>query len=379
MRLARQNAAVRLMALVVALAVAVSAVAAKWSPEEERKIGEKVCAEIEKEYKRWDNKDALKRVQAIVNEIAPHTDRPEIKYDVRLLDVKEKNAFSIPGGFIYVTRGLIEDVQSDDELAGVLAHEIAHNCTYDALNQAKRSSRMFLGSLAAGLAAILLGAKSDVVRATVTAGLYARQAILSRYSIDIEARADRNAVRYLLKTKYNPVGLLTFMERLAREERRKMPGDPGIFQTHPLSRKRVAMLIDTLTQAGVTINRRAVLKWRKPEVKQVEVAGGKWPAVTWWDHTIFVVVGPDAKAAKARAAAIAKRLTDVLAAGALRSDFTIKGTDNGAALVGRGQVVLTATAEDAKAQGKKDPAELAKAALQAVNHALTRERLEYQF
>ena len=364
---------------VVALAVAAGAMAAKWSPEEERRIGEKVCAEIEKEYKRWDKPDVLKHVQAIVDEIAPHTDRPKVKYDVRLLDVDEKNAFSIPGGFIYVTRGLIEDVQSDDELAGVLAHEIAHNCYYDALTQAQRSSKMFLGSLAAGLLAVVLGARSDVVKATVTAGLYARQAMLSRYSIDIEARADRSAVRYLLHTKYNPVGLLTFMERLAREERRKMPGDPGIFQTHPLSRKRVAMLIEALTAAGVTINRRAVIKWRKPEVKEVDAAGGKWPAVTWWDETVFVVVGPDKDKAKARAEAIAKRLTDVLAAGALRSDFSIEGKGDNVVLVGRGQVILTVTPDDAKAHGAKSPAELAKQALSAINHALTREWLEYQF
>ena len=379
MRLAVTRRVARALAVVFALTAVAGAFAAKWTPEQERKIGEKVCAEIEKEYKRWKNPKAQKRVQAIVDEIAPHTDRPNIKYEVRLLDIKEKNAFSIPGGFIYVTRGLIEDVQSDDELAGVLAHEIAHNCTYDALNQAQRSSKMFLGSLAAGLAAVLLGAKSDVVRATVTAGLYARQAILSRYSIDIEARADRNAVRYLLKTKYNPVGLLTFMERLAREERRKMPGDPGIFQTHPLSRKRVAMLIDTLTAAGVTINRRAVLKWRKPEVKEVEAAGGKWPAVTWWDQTIFVVVGPDAGQAKARAQAITKRLTQVLAEGALRSDFTIEGRGENVVLIGRGKTILTITPQDAKAQGKKDPAELGKTALAAIHHALLRERLHYQF
>ncbi|MBC7287214.1 MAG: M48 family metalloprotease [Armatimonadetes bacterium] len=352
---------------------------AGWSAEEERRIGEQVCAEIEKEYKRWDNPDVLKRVQAIVDEIVPHTDRPEVKYEVRLLDIAEKNAFSIPGGFVYVTKGLIEDVQSDDELAAVLAHEIAHNCTYDALRQAKRSSKMFLGSLAAGIVAVLLGAQSDVVSATVTAGLYARQAVLSHYSIDIEAQADANAVRYLLKTKYNPVGLLTFMERLARAERREVPPDQGIFQTHPLSRERVANLMNILTAAGVRINRRAVTQWRKPELKEVQVGEAKWPAVTWWDQTVFVVVGTDPQSASKRAQEILERLTEALAAGAMRTDFTIEGRGDHTDLVAGSRVILTVTSEDAKSQGKQDHAELAKDALSAILRALAREQLAYSF
>jgi len=318
----------RLLAYVALLALLVStssAWAKKWDPKKERQIGERVCAEVDKQYKRWKNDAALKRVQAIVAAITPHTDRPDVKYDVRLVDDKEVNAFSIPGGFIYVTRGLIEAVQSDDELAGVLAHEIAHNCEYDALTQAERSSKLFMGALGVALAAVVLGAKSEVVATTAQAGLFVRQGILSKYSLEIEARADRNAVRYLSKTKYNPVGLLTFMERLARKERREMPPEAGVYETHPLSRQRVVMLIDEITDAGFAINRRAVIKWRKPQIKETQVGEAKWPSVTWWDEVLFTVVGPDAEAAKKRAEEINKRLTDVLAKGARRADFSVGG------------------------------------------------------
>jgi predicted Zn-dependent protease len=131
-------AVVLLSGVVLAAAAAPTTAGPKprYDPKEERKLGEGVCAEVDKEYKRWDDKEALKRVQAVVEAITPNTQRPDIKYDIRLIDVAEINAFSIPGGFIYVTKGLMGAIQSDDELAGVLAHEMAHNCHYDALVQA---------------------------------------------------------------------------------------------------------------------------------------------------------------------------------------------------------------------------------------------------
>jgi hypothetical protein len=357
--------------------LAAGAGAKKWDPKKEREVGEKVCAEVDKEFKRWDNEDALKRVKAIADAIAVQTQRPDVQYDVRLLDSPEINAFSIPGGFIYVTRGLVEAVHSDHELAGVLAHEIAHNCTYDALEQAERSQKLFLGTLGAAVLAIILGANRDVVATTAQAGLYVRQGVLSQYSIEIESRADKNAVAYLVKSNYNPVGLLTFMERLAQEERRKMPPDMGVFESHPLSRERVAMLIDRLTAAGVTINRRAVINWRKPEVKEVEVAGGKWPAVTWWDETIFGVVGPDTDKAKTRAEDINTKLTQVLEKGASRSDFTLERQQGGLALVAAGETILVISEADAQAQGTQLD-ELADNTLRAVRRALTRERFAYE-
>jgi Zn-dependent protease with chaperone function len=371
--------AIRLWLALALLGVVVAPVGAKkWDPKTERQIGEQVCAEVDKQLKRWDNPEALKKIQQILAALVPHTQRPDVQYDVRLADSDEVNAFSIPGGFMYVTKGLLQSVQSDDELAGVLAHEIAHNCAYDALREAERSQKLFMGALGTALLTVLLGAPSEVTATTAQAGLYVRQALLSRFSIDVEARADANAVRYLLKSGYNPVGLLTFMERLAREERRKMPPDLGVFETHPLSRVRVSALIDQLTAAGVKINRRAVMNWRKPEVKQVEAAGGQWPAVTWWDQTIFTVVGPEAAQAKARAESICQALTQVLAEGAMLADFTLEGHGEEIVLLGAGRPILTVCPADAQAQ-KSQVRALAEEALRAVRRALTQERLAYEF
>jgi predicted Zn-dependent protease len=356
-------AVVLLSGVVLAAAAAPTTAGPKprYDPKEERKLGEGVCAEVDKEYKRWDDKEAL-------------------KYDIRLIDVAEINAFSIPGGFIYVTKGLMGAIQSDDELAGVLAHEMAHNCHYDALVQADRSRKLFMGALGAALAAICLGGKSEMVAAAAQAGLYVRQGILSEYSIDIEANADRDGINYLCKTKYNPVGMLTFMERLARADRMQMAPDPGIFQDHPDTPQRVAMIIDELTANGVKINRRATTKWAQPEVKEVKVEGhsAAVPAVVWWDQTIFAVLDSDPAKAKARAADLAKQLTAALTAGATESDFSIDQRLAGMALVAFDQPLFTVTAEDAAAYAK-DAADVAQDSLHALRRALLREKLAYQF
>ena len=98
-----------------------------FSPEYEKRVGEETAAQVEATYERYKDEETQAKVDAMATEIAAASARPEVTYDVRLIDTDEVNAFSIPGGFVYVTKGLLDEVQSDDELAGVLSHEIAHN------------------------------------------------------------------------------------------------------------------------------------------------------------------------------------------------------------------------------------------------------------
>ena len=253
------------------------ACAKNWSEEQEKAVGAEVAAEIEKQYKLWDNEDGRKLIEDILGELVPHTDRPALEYTVKMLDSDEVNACSIPGGFIYVHRGLVEDAQSVDELAAILAHEIAHNCTYDAMDQARRSKKLFIGGITAALVAIFLGASNEQIAGVLTAGSYVQQGVLSRYSIEIEQRADLNAVRYLTAAKYDPVGLLTFMERLGAKAYKKPQIDYGIYQSHPITSQRCAYLVEAIYEAGLTVNRRAVTKWDPPTYVSIGPDGAEYP------------------------------------------------------------------------------------------------------
>jgi Zn-dependent protease with chaperone function len=357
--------------------------APRWTPEREAQVGREIAGEVDQEYDRVDNPELAAKIQRMADEIGLASTRPEVKYDVRLVVEKrpgpkpEVNAFSIPGGYVYVTKGLVDDSQSDDELAGVLAHEISHHVTYDGLDQAERAGKVFKGEMAAVLAAVLIGGLDNPAWAQIMqAGELVRQGILGGYSIMMETRADANAVRFMSKTTWNPVGLLTFMERLAAEERRSPPPEMGVYQTHPLSGDRVLALISRIEDVGVFINRRATTKWPRPTVEERPVNGHTAQAVVYRDEVIFATdAAADGLDPKQRADRVATQLATVLADGAESYSFRNSQVDGRPALVAYGETILVVEAADA-ALANVPPAQVVNSAREAIRRALLKERLD---
>ncbi len=350
-----------------------------FSAEYERKIGKEASKQVEDEYDRYEDEEAQARLDAMVAEIAAASDRPEITYDLRLLDTDMVNAFSLPGGIVYITKGLLEEAGSDHEVAGVLAHEIAHNCTYDALRQAKRNEEMFTTNIAALIASILLGAPTDMVSTIMVAGEYVRRGILGGYSINMETAADAHAVEYLLKTSYNPVGLVTFMERLAADYRSKPQFELGFLQTHPEAPDRVIALKVLLQEAGIDLNRRAATEWTSPVAVEVEseTVGESFVRVSLRDVAIMRVLtpGPTCETPLARAEEIVARLTEAMEAGLQAYQVRIGQDDGNPALGANGTIVLIVYPEDAEALGS-DQLAVAQQARVALLKALHKEHLE---
>jgi Zn-dependent protease with chaperone function len=343
----------------------------------EKRIGIEAIAQVEKEYSLLVDEETHAQLQEMVDKIALVSQRPEIVYDVRILDTDIVNAFSLPGGTVYVTKGLIDEVQSDDELAGVLGHEIGHNCEWDALTQAEHNKDMFTGSVAATIAAILLGGSSEVVSTVLLAGEYVRQGVLGGYSMVMERRADHNGATYLIKCPdYNPVGLLTFMERLAAKERREPPRDMGVFQTHPVAVERVQLLTDYLIDSGVDINRRATTKWDPPVAEETRVDGEDAATITLWGEDIFLVLtpGPDHDTPMARAEAIVERFTPLLADGLSQYELRVSATGDNSAVTAHGVEIVVVYPEDAAAH-ELPAAEIAAHIRAGLQRAMVRENL----
>jgi Zn-dependent protease with chaperone function len=364
-----------LMALGIMLLLAHPLWAQRWSAETEKKLGAEAAAEIEKKWKVYEDKPALAKLQAMADEIVKLTVRPDVKYVVKLLDMAEANAFSIPGGTVYVTKGLLKDAQSDDELAGVLAHEIAHNTNYDSLDGADKDKKLFMGSAAAALAAILVGARSDMVGGVLAAGDFVRRGVLSGYSIDIESRADKNGMAYMLKTHYNAVGLLTFMERLAAEEHGRPHVVLGVFQDHPISADRCRAMIGYLDEAGVDINRRATTKWEKPVVEEAKIGEKPGVRVKLWGETILeTACAGDCATVKDRGNKVADALTTALAAGIEEYDVRAGKSGGKPCLLARDLTVFYPVAEDAPAG--KAAEDVAQSSASALKRALYNESLK---
>lgn len=348
-----------------------------FSEEYEEKVGQQAAKQVEEEYPRYEDEEAQAKLDAMVAEIAAASGRPEITYDVRLLDTDMVNAFSLPGGIIYVTRGLLEEAGSDHEIAGVLAHEIGHNCTYDALRQAQRNEEMFTANVAALIASILLGAPSDMVSTVMVAGEYVRRGILGGYSIDMETAADAHAVEYIMKTSYNPVGLVTFMERLAAEYRSTPQFELGFLQTHPEAPDRVKALKELLLDAGVELNRRAATEWEKPKAEEVEQESGNFIHVSLRGYEVLrvAVAGPEYETPMARAEAIAGRLTTVMEDGLQSYQLRIGDNCGNPCVRANGTIVLTIYPEDAEALDS-DQQTLVREAKMAILQALQAEKLD---
>jgi hypothetical protein len=231
-------------------------------------LGKKVAAEVEKELKVSKNQEMIDRVNRVAADILKIANTRRVKvlwgdprlnpfeYKFTVVEGKDINAFSLPGGFIFIYEGLLKYVESDDELAGVLAHEISH-CSFRHLaTLSKEQSKFNLLTLPLVLAAIFSG--SDVGYGAVALRDLAGIAKQSGWSQQAETAADYGAFQYLVQTQYNPVGMLTFMERLARDQRGLESIDWGIFRTHPPSKERAEAMTARIKEAGIAIRRSLV-------------------------------------------------------------------------------------------------------------------------
>jgi len=364
-------------AILLLTLVAVPVAAREWSEEYEKNVGERAVEAILKDNKLYEDEEAQQHIEEIAARLVPHTQRPELEYTVYLLDSEEVNAFTVPGGYIFVNKGLLDDVESEAQLAGIIAHEMAHNCTYDSLDQLKRAQDMSLATAAAVLIAVVTGRGDEATYGVLTAGQVVTRGILSKYSLEIESRADRNGAHYLMEAGYNPVGLLTFMEKLAREERHNPNPDLGIFQTHPLSWKRVADLIDQLNEAGVDINRRAVTKWDPPVVEAGQVNDKPVQILKLWDQRLFAFdYAPDPTNVESRGQHMVEVLTQLLREGVDAYEFGLTRDEKGqTAVAARGEIVLTVYREDADLVGKSI-GDTAIEVTQNLRRALFKERIE---
>lgn len=181
---------------------------------------------------------------------------PPLRFTFRVVDSDDVNAFSTWDGNIYLTRGMIEFCQSDDELAGVLGHEVAHSMYHHLRHAVDRLRRYQQQQI---LAMILAGFMGVNVANVGQMMQFVHLAIFNGHSVEDERQADYAGCFYTYRAGYNPVGMITVFERLHRLYRRRPnPTFLGAFQTHPWSDERAEYLEAQIRAMGVPINRRAV-------------------------------------------------------------------------------------------------------------------------
>ncbi|MFQ3588054.1 MAG: M48 family metalloprotease [Fimbriimonadaceae bacterium] len=314
-------------------------------------LGQQYSQMVERELKLSKNAEKVALVERIGQELAAIANRTPVRtlwgdsrlnpfdYTFRVVEGKSVNAFSLPGGFIYVYEGLIDYAETEHELAGVLAHEIAHASFRHVATLAREQSRFDLLTLPAILVTIFSGGRQGT-EALVLSQL-AGQAAQSGWSQRAEKAADLGGFEYLRHSEYNPVGMLTFLERLARDQRSREAIDWGIFRTHPPSRDRADLLIQYLRAGDMPIRRSEVSTSFRVTLREPEESPGRVEA-HFNGRVVFLFAGPDAKE---RAEEALPRLNEFFD----RVPELFDVTQRGDAIVGKGRVLFRVSPYDAEA------------------------------
>jgi predicted Zn-dependent protease len=227
-----------------------------YSEEEEIAMGREAHEEILREYGVYDEKPELNdMVDRIGRRIAATSPRPNLPWTFTLLDTPMVNAMALPGGYIYVTRGILERLNSEDELAGVIGHEVAHVAARHSTHSLSTGTVAQVGLVAAAVLAGEENTERYGALAMIGAGL-----LFTKYSRQQETEADILGTRYMATTGYSPLGaenMLLVLQRLG--------GTPGFleryFMDHPDPAKRVNDVrreIATLATADASIGQRTV-------------------------------------------------------------------------------------------------------------------------
>ncbi len=245
------------------------------SEEKEIKIGQREHQNILKQFKKLENPGLQNYVEGLVQELASKSHRSNLDFHVTVLDSPDINAFALPGGYIYITRGIMAYMNSEAELAGVLGHEIGHVT-------ARHGVRQQSAGQAAGAAVTILGAATAwITRDGRIANEVANQAgrgslaLIRGYGRKHELEADRLGAEYLANVGYDPEEMINVVEilkdqedfdkQLAKEEGREPRAYHGTFSTHPsndLRLQEVVRAANKITTASTRdANREEFLKY----------------------------------------------------------------------------------------------------------------------
>jgi len=205
------------------------------SEQQELQMGAESHPQVLQEYGIYNEKPELNAmVDRIGRRIAAVSDRPNLPWHFTLLDTPIVNAMALPGGYVYVTRGIMERMNSEDELAGVIAHEVSHVA---ARHAARSISQQQLANLGIGLASIFAGGAATQAYGGLVelgAGL-----LFTRYSRQQESQADLLGTAYMTEAGYNPRGAQNMLMALERLDTGETSALEQYFIDHPDPRKRV--------------------------------------------------------------------------------------------------------------------------------------------
>ena len=205
-----------------------------YSLEKEIALGKQLAQEVDRSAKFVDDPVVVEYVNRVGQRLVRNSDA-QVPFTIKVIDNDVLNAFALPGGFFYVNSGLILHADEESELAGVMAHEIAHVCARHGTRNATKGELMQMATIPL----ILLGPGGWAGYGIYQATNFLVPITFLKFSRNAEREADYLGLQYMYKSGYDPNSFVTFFEKVQADER-KHPGTiPKIFSTHPPTPDRI--------------------------------------------------------------------------------------------------------------------------------------------
>ncbi len=213
------------------------------SEDKEIRMGKEAAEQVINFYGVVDNPAELARLHGIVDHIIEVSERSNIEYHFYIVNTKVVNAFALPGGYIFVTRGLMDFVDDDDELAAVVSHEIVHVAHRHGVSLYKKS----LKNMMLNFLLLVLTRDPNVV----VASQMVQQSKVDIFGRGAEIEADTYGIRYMKKAGYNPLAMLKFFKKLERQSTHYPNLLADYFDFHPPMDKRQKIVRNEYKKLGI--------------------------------------------------------------------------------------------------------------------------------
>lgn len=212
-----------------------------YSLNKEVNLGRQLAADVDRQGKFVEDPVVVEYVNRVGQNLALHSDA-KIPFTIKVLDSDDVNAFALPGGFLYVNKGAILAADSEAELAGVMAHEIAHVAARHGVEQ---QSKATLANYAMIPLIFMTGGLGYIAYQAAQIGV---PLTFLKFSRNVETEADKLGSQYLWSAGYDPNNFLSFFEKLEKKEKRKPGTLSKLFGSHPPTPDRIVKVHDLLAR-----------------------------------------------------------------------------------------------------------------------------------
>lgn len=210
-----------------------------WSPEREFALGRRMSAQVDASTRLFTDPEVTEYVREVTDRLARHADI-HFPVELRIIDSSQVDAFTLPGGFLYVTTGMLLETRSEAELAAVIAHEVGHVAARHATRQMSKSELMNWATIP------LLFIGGPVAYAARQGLALAFPLARLKFSRNDEREADVLGIQYMVRSGYDPVALVEFFERVGPKPGRHASGIARLLSTHPINSERIVAAQKTM-------------------------------------------------------------------------------------------------------------------------------------